>query len=483
MTWLLTIEARDVDDAPQTLRFSDGAYDDPAALPWWPRIAQPGLYREGMFAGDLVNVSRSGVGETTLINADGGLDYLADYAVDGRTAVLSQVENGVQVEVLRGTVAGLSFETREVVVRLREPGALLQTPHPHEIYAGDNVAPDGLEGSEDDIAGQVKPRVYGDVRNAEPVMVNASRLIYQLSSRADCSVSAVYDQGAALTDGGAYADLAELESTAPAAGEFRAFQGYVRLGASPAGTVTADATTAATGAGAVMAAIASEAGQVLEAADATALDAVGEVGIYLTEAATTSALLDRLAVSVAGYWRLEADGGLRARLLEAPGTPVATLADHQIESISRAATGAADNGLPGWRVTVRADRVETTQTDLAGSVGDDRRARLASAYRTATAERAATRDRHPLADELIIESDLRRLADAQAVAERVADLVSVRRDRATLDGRLVQSRQRVIGEVIRVTTPRLGYGAGRPMRIIGREFNARTGRITLELWG
>ncbi|MDL4863783.1 hypothetical protein NPJ88_015720, partial [Halomonas elongata] len=251
MTWLLTIEARDEAGNAVTLQFSDGAYSAPTAQRWVPRIRQPGLYREGMYAGDLLSIKRSGIGETTLINADGGLDYLASYAVDGREAVLSRVEAGNVLEAWRGTVAGLTFSRGEVSVRLREPGTLLQTPHPHATYTGDNVLPDGLEGTEDDIAGQVKPRVYGDVRNAEPVLVNSAKLIYQVSSRADCSVAAVYDKGAGLVDGGAYADLDELQTTAPAASEFRAFEGYVRLGTEPEGTVTVDATSSATGAGAV----------------------------------------------------------------------------------------------------------------------------------------------------------------------------------------------------------------------------------------
>ena len=483
MTWLLTIEARDGAGDPVTLRYSDGHYPDASARLWVPRIAQPGLYREGMFTGDLVKVARSGAGETVLINADGALDDLVDYAVDGREVVLSNVQDGVETVALRGTAAGLVFSRGQVTLTLREPQALLQVDHPHETYAGDNVLPDGLEGTEDDIQGQVKPRVYGDVRNASPVLVNSSRLIYQVSSRPDCTVSAVYDQGAALVDGGAYADLAELESVAPVAGEFRAYQGYVRLGDSPVGSVTVDAACSTTLAGAAMAAIALEAGYVLEAADAAALDTVGAVGIYLTGSATTAALLDRLAVSVGGYWRIDAAGVIRAQVLEAPVAPVMTLADHQITDISRSATGAGANGLPAWKVVVTADRVETTQTDLAGSVDEARKARMANETREATAQREAVQARHPLADDLSVTSDLRSLSDAQAVAERLADLLSVRRDRVTLTARLSQAVALELGQTITVVTPRLGYRAGRTMIVVGREFNALRGRMTIELWG
>lgn len=483
MTWLLTIEARDADNQPVTLRFADGAYDSPDDTLYEPRIQQPGLYTAGMYAGDLVSVQRSGVGETTLINHDGGLDYLADYAVDGRQMVLSRVVDGQEVEILRGTVDGLSWGRRDVSVRLREPQALLRRNHPHQVYAGDNIAPDGLEGTEDDIKGRWKPRLWGDVRNAEPVMVNASKLIYQVSDLADCDIAAAYDRGAGLTDGGAYASLQDLEDTAPAAGEFRAYQGYLRLGASPQGTVTVDAGTAQAGAGDVMAMIADEAGYPLDAGDLADLNALGAVALYNTDAVDTTQLLDQLADGLGAYWRINDAGVLRAQPLAAPGTPALTLEDYQIHEIQRRATGAGDNGLPIWRVTVRADPLETTQTDLAGSVGDARRARLANAYREAVAERADVLERHPLAEEVMIESRLRSLADAQATAERIADLVSVRRDRVTLEAQLLDSQNAAIVTTVRVATPRRGYDEGRDMLVIGRQIDARSGRHTLELWG
>ncbi|WP_328716773.1 hypothetical protein VO226_16100 [Halomonas elongata] len=76
------------------------------------------------------------------------------------------------------------------------------TPHPMESYDGSNVLPDGLEGTEDDIAGEPKPQVWGEVRNATPVQVNTSKLIYQVSSLSDCTVTAVYDKGLSEQDAG-----------------------------------------------------------------------------------------------------------------------------------------------------------------------------------------------------------------------------------------------------------------------------------------
>lgn len=485
MTWLLTIEARDADNQPVTLRFADGAYDSPDDTLYEPRMQQPGLYQEGMFAGDLVSIRRSGVGAATLINNDGGLDYLADYAVDGREMVLSRAENGAAQEVLRGTVSGLSWGQRDVSIELREPQALLRRNHPHSIYAGDNVAPDGLEGTPDDIKGNWKSRLWGDVRNAEPVLVNASLLIYQVSDLEDCAVTAVYDRGALLDAGDPYASLEDLEDEddAPDLGEWRAYQGYVRLGASPQGTVTVDARTADVGAGDVLAMIAAEAEHTLAPGDIPDLNALGDVGLYNDGEIDTTNLLDELTTGLGAYWRIDDQGVIRAQPLEAPGEPVMTIEDYQIHEITRRATGAGEGGLPVWRVTVRADPIETTQTDLAGSVGDSRRARLKQRYREAVAERPDVRDRHPLAEELVIESRLRDLDDAQALAERVADLLSGRRDRVTLEAQLLGTQQAAIVTTVRVVTPRRGYHEGRDLLVIGRQIDARSGQHTLELWG
>ncbi|OLO06645.1 hypothetical protein BTW08_15930 [Salinicola sp. MH3R3-1] len=478
MTWLLTIEARDPENRPCVLRFSDGAYDAPDDTLYLPRIKQPGLYQSGLYAGEVVSVERSGVGETTLINADGGLNYLADYAVDGRAVVLSLATDAGVREILRGTASGLSYTRNEVTLQLRDPQALIKRPHPHQTYAGTNSLPHGLEGTKDDIQGQPKPRVYGDIRNAKPVLVNTSLLIYQIGSRADCTIDAVYDNGAPIDAGAPYASIADLQATAPAAGESRRYQGFVRLGSSPVGTLTCDARTARVQLGDVIAMLCDE---VAIPCDVAALANVGAVGLYVTDASDTASLLDRL-VAAGAWWRIDAGGVIRAAMLVMPDSAPTPIHDHEIVSIDRKATGAGDVGLPVWRVTVRADRLETTLSDTAGSVDDDRRARLGREYRDAIAERPDVLERHPLAGELTITSTLRDLDDAQALAESILDLVSVRRDRVTIEGRITRHRLE-IGAGVEIITPRLGYAAGRRVIVIGQQINARNGRLTLELWG
>lgn len=487
--WLLSLEALDANDNPITLRFSTGQHHGDGEA-WTPRIQQAGRYKAGLFAGDLLRVSRSGYGETTLVNADGRLNHLVDYALDGRKAVLSYAADGVVIEVLVGTVARVSFQRRIVSLRLRDPIEALQQPHPHRRYAGDNVLPDGLEGTDDDIGGNIKPRLYGQVRNAQPVLVNTSRLIYQVSDQ-ECTVSAVYDNGVALDFDGEYSSLAELQSTAPApahwddweppAGKWRRINGYIRLGDQPVGQITCDADCSTVNAGDVMAAVAADAGAAI--GDVSALNGVGQLRLWVTGETSTASLLDQIAVSVGGYWRIDSSRVIQAGLLEPPAAPVMTLRDHQIIEISREASGAGQNGLPVGRVLVECDPIETTQTDLAGAVSEDRRARLSQAVREAEAENAATLDRHPLADDVQISSRLASRAQGSALADRVLSLLSPRRDSVSVTARVQAAGSIAIGDTARIITPRLGYEQGRDLLVVGREIDTARGRLTLDLWG
>ncbi|AQU83254.1 MULTISPECIES: hypothetical protein [unclassified Halomonas] len=477
MTWTLTLQARDEENQPQTLRFSLGRHMDAEDNFYDPRIQQPGLYEAGLYAGQLLQQSRSGYGETTLINTDGGLDYLADYAVDGREMVLAL--DGVPQVV--GTVARLAFSDDEVSVVLRDPLEPLRSPHPMETYAGTNVLPNGLEGTQDDIAGEPKPLVFGEVRNAQPVLVNTALLIYQVSSLADCTIQAVYDRGVALTDGGTYASLAALQSTAPSPGEYRAYQGYVRLGSTAAGTVTVDAEQNDPRAGAVAQALATARGYTLHDDDVATLNAYGAVRLYLTAETNTLELLDRIAESIGGYLSAQADQVLRVGIWEAPEPTDIAIQDYAIATVSRSATGAGPGGLPVWQVNIGCDRIETVQSDLQSNVSEARRARLARQTRRVVASDENVRDRHPLAGEITINSVLASYAQSQAVADRVLALLSARRDTVTVEA--VEALLPTVVGNLTLITPRQGYGAGRAMRVTGYRLNAQTNELTLNLWG
>lgn len=211
--YLAVIEAYDTDaDSAETLYFSTGLgwvsrpSDTPANTYFEPRILQPAAIRRDMFAaGTTMGASRTGYGDLVLINEDGGLDYLLDYAFDGRAVTLYYGDDEGSfpasfTKVFVGTMEQAEVGTRSVTIKLRDRQAELDVPLQTTKYAGDNALPAGLEGVED-LLGKPKPLCYGDCRNVAPPCVNTSKLIYQVSDNALSSVSGVYDSGVRLGSG------------------------------------------------------------------------------------------------------------------------------------------------------------------------------------------------------------------------------------------------------------------------------------------
>jgi len=201
MDILFVIGAVDGSNVAHTLYFSQSGFIDADANYYEKRIIGPAQITISPNDGGLLSIFKSAsVGDITLANADGGLDYLADYAVDGRSAVISYFDGDAVTERFSGTVSKMSEQDNTVIFSLRALQETLTNNHPMAVYAGDNVLPAGLEGTADTIIGTVKPKVFGDVRNIQPILVNSSLLIYQCSDLANCRITAVYDDGVRLTN-------------------------------------------------------------------------------------------------------------------------------------------------------------------------------------------------------------------------------------------------------------------------------------------
>jgi hypothetical protein len=240
------------------------------------------------------------------------------------------------------------------------------------------------------------------VLNISPKCVNTSNLIYQASDQANAvitAVSTVYDNGVVLTRDADYPDLATLQSTAPAAGHYRCFQGYFRLGASPNSQVTCDASTPSmTSAANIMQQIALDSG--FTAADisadyVTALNALNSApcGVWADGQTTGQTLMDAIATSIGAYYSFDRFGILRMGLIVAPsGTPAATFDDVVLEAVN-----VKDAGIPAYQVVINYAKNYTVQSQPAGSVTVDRRTWLSLDTRTQTATNAAVQTAWPSA--------------------------------------------------------------------------------------
>ena len=362
-----------------TLGYTSSPGGTPANQYYAPRVLQPGNYQVDMFRpGRTSGKSQVGFGELRLINGDGLLDPLLDYGFDGRNIVFKKITAlGAIVLLASCSMEQPEFTNDEITVRVKDPQMAFDAPVQSTKYAGNNALPFGIEGSAD-IKGKPKPLTYGTVYNVTPVLVNTSKLIYQVHT-STVSIPAAYDKGVKLAKGSDYADQAAMEAEAPTPGTYRVCPslGCFRLGASPVGQITADAVEGSTAADRSAAQVARRialrvisSGEI-SAADVTALDAANsaEVGIYIAEEGTVMAALDQVLGSVGAWYGFDADRVLRMQQLTAPsGTPEITLTENEYLTLERLASNDAGRGIPVRQVNLNYAKNYTVQTsDIAGS--------------------------------------------------------------------------------------------------------------------
>lgn len=479
--------------------------ETPANAHYPPRLMQPIGFRRTMFASArVIGGATVGVGSIVLNNADQGLANLRDLGIDGRDVVVRLGVRGAAypggyTTILTGTAEQVEVGASAVTIRLRDKLHLLTLPVQATLYAGTNSLPSGAEGTADDIKGQRKPLLFGRRYHLSPVLVNTSRLIYQIHDGVLHAVDAVYDQGVALTAGMDRANLAAMEATAPAAGAYDTCLalGLIRLGASAAGRVTADARGDATGgyvdtaAGIVNRILQQRCGIPGGDIDSAAVSALAsaaayECGIHITGEMTRQAAIDAVLASVGGWLAPDRAGVWQMGRLVAPsGTPDREYTDGPLLTLDALATRDDTAGVPVWRVKLRGvPYAPAAASDIAGAVSEADRARLLAPWREASSSDSAVQTKHLLAPELVRDTAIQGTADMATEAARLLALHKVRRDfvQATVAlGTTAAATE--LGEVVRLTTPRLGYGAGRDFIVVGIEADAKRRRLTLDLWG
>ncbi len=508
---MIVVEIQCAIDAAGTLstlyysndRFVTATTDTPASRAFLPNILDAGSLGIHAFADGYTGGStKLEVGELTLANSDGSLDYLNAYSFDGRPIVIrsglaTAAYPGSWSTVFSGTVDSVEATWDKFIVRLRDKQFLFTLPVLTTRYAGTNSLPAGIEGTPTDIKGKVKPRVFGKVFSVTPSFVNTSKLVYQVSTAAVNSIDAVYDRGLALTPGANYANNAALLAAVTVAGQFDTCiaEGLIQLGSSPSGQITVDVTQGANAAARTVAQIiktlalaAGVASGDVSAADVTAMDTANAsvVGIYLDSETTYQDAIDQLLNSIGGYCGFDSAGVLRMGVLLTPtGTPVVSLYEYNIfEGIEKRAP--KNNGIPSYRVTLNHTKVYTVQnSDLAGAVTTPTRAYLEKEYRSTVSEDTAIKTQFLLAGEYSVDTLLTVAADASTEAARQLALYKVRRDLVDVptDASLFITNSLKLGDVVQLVVPRFGWTAGKLMRLIGYNLSLTDNKVILQLWG
>jgi hypothetical protein len=472
-------------------RYSTGAgFVDADSFYYDPRIIQPGLLRteiriDGIFGGR-ASVS---IGEIVLANADGGLDSLHGVAFDGRSVTIAMMDDATGLpegQSIFAKIKTVRFDWKTVSVVIQDPAAQLAASPLHAFrYAGNNVLPNGTEGTAADVQDLVKPILFGNKTNLPAVLVNTSKLIYQVAHDLSnaLSVTGVYVGGAALTNAGAASPNIN-DAAAPAAGTFITdTNGRFRLGSTPTLRVTCNAQQTM-GLGTIIQRIA-ENGSGLSFVDSGSVSAANTAYpssvspfFFSNAEKTVGEALDEVCSGYGYVWTMASGVFSFAKFTAPSGSPVLSLDADNIIDIDIADSG----DVPIKRVTCRYDKnlAVMERNELAGSLSEASIQAFGLDYKKQSASTTST---HLTAGEYVFEANTGAGGTALDLANERLSLQSV--DRLVL--RVTCNMQSIFTPpllaVVKVTLPRFGMQAGKLFRTIAVEHDWRRNQLELTLWG
>lgn len=481
-------------------------------------VVSPYNFQNQLFSGGEVTgeVAFPSAGAIEVENHDRTLDYLGTYYWAGR-----KIETYVGLReyisdpaattfynfarVFSGSCAKMDRRERSLLFSIRDNTHRLDIPIQTTLYAGTG----GLEGSAE-ISGRPKPLIYGQVRQFEPVLIDASGLLYQFHDGSAQAVDAVRDKGAALSFVANFATSALLIASSPGSGNYSTClaEGMLKLGASPAGTVTIDARGdnggtlgyVSTVAGIVEKVVRDHGGfadEDLEIGSFADLNTANSsvVGFATrTEEVKIVEVVGALVASIGGYATFDRVGRLLVGRASEPAgqTPKVTLTTNdllpEVDGGAFAQTDTEVNVRHQVRVGYKRYWRTLTASDVAGSVSEANRLDFSNEFRYENDEDATIRTAHLLATPLVINSLLDTSAAAASEATRLLNLYGVERGVRNVDLRTGLFRYRP-GDVVKIDldTPLYGLEDGKQFVVSGFIEDLGSGnrdrKITLFLWG
>lgn len=468
----------------------------------------------GAFTKDLYGDSRTygstriSFGSCILVNSDGGLDHLNNYAFDGQDYQIDFIPSdkhpfSSKVIIQQGKLRDIEISLSEVNLILKDDLFSLDKPLLDTKYLGNNALPNGIEGTQDDIKGKVKPIVYGEVKNITPVLVNTSKLVYQVSVEPVAEILA-YDGGVSLTYHNNFTDLnLFLNHTIPSGNYITLLQqGLVRLHSNPSFQLTCDVKESLISTnnrtGSILSRIAQRVhpDTTINTASVQELDTTAPytVGAYINDESTALSVMDSIAESVSAYFIYDNSKLFSVgRISEPTGTSSFTFDELNIvkDSLSKERSRDTDRGIPAYRVTVNYLKNYTvlSDTDIAGVVKSSQQGLygfLMNEVRAVNSTDLTVKDIHPEATEIIRNTLLLSSADAQSEANRILTLYKTRRDVYRFIVRVdylsnIQSLQ--IGSIIELKVNRFGLNAGKKFVVLTVTNDFTSNRLELTVWG
>ena len=208
-----------------------------------------------------------------------------------------------------------------------------------------------------------------------------------------------------------------------------------------------------------------------------------KVGIYETAHSKFVGVLDKLLVSVGGYWGFSRDGKLALGQLLDPSSS-ASILTIVADDIVEGGMAIKKRQLPRYRVTLGYQPYAAVQSeaDLAGSVTEDSIADLSSQYRLTISEDLSLLTTHLLAHESgVIPTLLADGTEAGTEAVRLKNLQDQIRTTFTVDT-FAAPFSVELGDIITIDHDRFGFDSGVKVVVVGYSESVTPPRIKLEVW-
>jgi hypothetical protein len=466
--------------------------DTPSSQPFLGRVDNPLQYETSILSGDEFGNGNQSFGAVTIHNGDGKLDYLADYYWPSRRVVIKAGGKGFRYNdyaiVFDGAVNDFEASDDMITITIRDNRIKTDQLLMPAIYKGTG----GLEGG-NDLANTPKPLAYGVVKNIEPTLVDPVNLIYQFHDGSALAVDIVRDSGVMLTGMG---DVPDITTAIVGAGQFKTqlSGGYIKLGSTPSGRITADVRGENTGGyvstigGIVSRVVTTRMGAYslsnadIDGGEFNRLDDAlqGDFGVYIKDRVSASGVIDELINPCGAYWTFTRQGTITAGVIDAPAQESYTITAGVID----------ENGIdfydipPAYRIKVGYAPVWTVQgeDELAGATTQADRAMLGAEYRYVTYENEVLIGQQQQAIEREFKTNLADKADAELLLARLVQVFS--KKRRVYRVAIYRGMFRLdIGNVVKLVYNRYGLDAGKNFLVVGNSEDAETGQTILDLWG
>lgn len=517
-----TTALTDAEGGTEAVRLAfGGGYNHPTA---------PGYYADHMMQGDSIKFVRSiyrdrlgfGMGSVdagviTAQNATGEYDWTELAGFGQRARLLLGERDGAYEDftvVATGRSTSALVGMNSVKIGWKDRAKTLDERVSLGSFAGTNSGTTGLEGTENDIKGQTKPRAWGKLLDIEPVLVNSSLRIFGWNNDRDGaraathSIDAVRDRGAAWTFGANYADAAALAATAPTQGIYNTClaESLILMGGSvEMRGVRIDVTIGDTGenyAGAIIQTLLEELGEDSDTINLTELAALDTASDYLqgyyARENSVRDVIDALLKGILAYGAVDSLGVYRFGFVpSATGTAVATLrrgglgvvlgaSDVNIVSIEPVLDTGSKN-IPAKSVQVRyAHRWSVIdKSNLADALDDQDKLELSTPWRVTDEETNGIEAQFPDAEQVQYDTYLVDETDAEAVRDALLAIVGQKQRifRATVAAQPNTVNLFQPGALIDCYHPRFGLSDGYQFFITSVAVDSLNRRVSLTMQG